>query len=393
MWALSSSHGSRLSGEQLATTAEPIRIVSDFPGGNIVVDEIQGDTIRVHQDGRDTPRFWFHWYFEVQGAQGRTLTFAFTKGNVFGSRGPAVSLDGGQSWDWLGQKSVRGDTFQYSYGLDSKKVRFAFAIPYTEKDLNALLDRYAHNPALRKDELTRSRSNRSVELLRAGRIDGRASYRVLLVSRHHACESIASFVLEGVLEAVLADSPAGHWFREQVEFIAVPFMDKDGVEAGDQGKLRYPHDHWLDYEGTSRYSETSALRALFDKPAQAIDIALDLHCPYIRDDKLYFAHGSDPAIVDPTLRFCRLFEQHQSGPLVYRTSSDSLFGTGWNVAATYEGRRSFWQWAQTLPKVKVVSTFEVPYASVGDVSIDPVSARLTGRDLAAAIYYVLSTDQ
>jgi hypothetical protein len=38
-----------------------------------------------------------------------------------------------------------------------------------------------------------------------------------------------------------------------VEFCIAPFMDKDGVEEGDQGKLRWPHDHWEDYAEGSRY--------------------------------------------------------------------------------------------------------------------------------------------
>ena len=53
----------------------------EFPGGNIVVDAIEGDTVSLHQDLRDTRGDWFYWYFRVRGAAGRTLNFKFTKGN------------------------------------------------------------------------------------------------------------------------------------------------------------------------------------------------------------------------------------------------------------------------------------------------------------------------
>ena len=42
----------------------------------------------------------------------------------------------------------------------------------------------------------------------------------------------------------------------------VPFVDKDGVEEGDQGKNRAPRDHNRDYAGASMYPETGALREL-----------------------------------------------------------------------------------------------------------------------------------
>lgn len=62
----------------------------EFPGGNIIVERIDGDNVYLHQDPRDTGGFWFCWYFRVREAAGRTLTFHFTKGNVLGVLGPAV---------------------------------------------------------------------------------------------------------------------------------------------------------------------------------------------------------------------------------------------------------------------------------------------------------------
>lgn len=380
-------HGAQIApGAERIPSNQQFTIDADFPAGNIVVEKIDGDLIRLHQDERDTPRFWFHWHFRVRGAAGRTLTFEFTKENVFGSRGPAVSSDDGRTWTWLGLSATNGDTFRYAFPRDAGDVRFAFAVPYTEADLHAFLKRHKESGALRRDELATTPRGRVVELLRAGRLDGQAKHRILLTCRHHACESVADFVLEGVLHAALAESQIGRWFREQVEIVAVPFMDKDGVEAGDQGKMRRPHDHWLDYEGESIYASTRALRKLVEKePRRAIDVALDIHCPYIRDEKVYFALGSDARIAGESTRFCRLFEQSCEGPLAYRTRDDSPFGTGWNTSPTYAGRRSFWQWAQSLPGVRVAATLEVPYASVGETDVTPDNARALGRDLAKAL--------
>ena len=114
---------------------EKLQVDADFPGGNIVVDKIDGDNVHLHQDLRDTAGDWFYWYFRVRGAQGRTLTFHFTKGNPIGVRGPAVSTDGGKSWQWLGAQAVRGASFQYAFPADAADVRFCFAFPYLEHNL------------------------------------------------------------------------------------------------------------------------------------------------------------------------------------------------------------------------------------------------------------------
>jgi hypothetical protein len=86
------------SGQTVAAKKSPIVVDCDFPGGNIIVEGVEGDTIALRQDIRDTQGNWFYWYFRVRGAAGRTLTFKFTRGNVVGVRGPAVSTDGGRNW-------------------------------------------------------------------------------------------------------------------------------------------------------------------------------------------------------------------------------------------------------------------------------------------------------
>lgn len=91
------------------------QIDADFPGGNIVVVDINGDSIQLQQDLRDTEGQWFYWSFRIKGAANRKLNFEFTNGTVIGSRGPAVSTDGGLSWKWIGDLGFSGTQFQYSF--------------------------------------------------------------------------------------------------------------------------------------------------------------------------------------------------------------------------------------------------------------------------------------
>lgn len=69
------------------TSCGAVTVDANLPAGNVVVEGISGDTVRLRQDLRDTSGEWFYWAFRVTGAAGRTLTFDFTnkKGGVWRS--------------------------------------------------------------------------------------------------------------------------------------------------------------------------------------------------------------------------------------------------------------------------------------------------------------------
>jgi hypothetical protein len=364
------------------------RIDAAFPGGNIIVESIDGDRVALRQDLRDTQGHWFYWAFRVRDAGGRRLTFRFTNGNVIGVRGPAVSLDEGLHWSWLGAGSVQSAAFTYAFPPDAASVRFAMAIPYQQADLERFLARAASRRYLRADTLCRSRKGRSVELLHAGALSGRSRYRVLLTARHHSCESLASYVLEGLLDAV-ASGAEGGWLRRNVEFLAVPFLDKDGVEDGDQGKNRRPRDHNRDYAGESLYPEVRALRELAPRwSAGKLRVALDLHCPTLRgpeNESIYFVGTPNAKVWEHLLRLSSLLERTQRGPLRFDPAANMPFGKSWNTAANTGANKSFAMWAGELPGIEVANTLEVAYASAHGRQVDAASARALGADLAGAL--------
>ncbi len=70
---------------------------------------------------------------------------------------------------------------------------------------------------------------------------GNGSKHIALISRHHACESTGTFVLEGVIAALLKNP------IPDTTVFCVPMVDFDGVCTGDHGKRRNPNDHNRDY--------------------------------------------------------------------------------------------------------------------------------------------------
>lgn len=363
------------------------KIDADVPGGNIIVDRLDGDRAMLRPDLRDTEGDWFYWAFRVRGAGGRTVTFQFDDRPRLTALGPAVSLDGGKTWRWVGADSGSGSSFRYAFAAEHNDVRFSMTIPYFAANLAQFVEAN-RRPFLTVETLTTSRKGRPIEMLRVGRSN--AKYRAILTARHHACESLASYCQEGLVAEVLSDSEDGQWLRNNVEFIVIPFMDKDGVEDGDQGKNRRPHDHNRDYNTESIYPSVRALRKVVPewstgKPA----FALDMHCPYISGkghEEIHFVGGRDQKVWQEVLRFSILLEKAQTGPLIFRSVNNMPFGTGWNSESNFKGgSRSFAMWAAELTGVVFSATLELPYARAGGNTVDPASARAFGRDLALTL--------
>lgn len=371
-------------------------IDASFPGGNISVDEINNDDVVLRQDFRDSKGGWFYWAFQVRGAEGQRLTFHFAGGDVLGMRGPAVSDDNGASWRWLGDEVVSREdpqdvTFAYDFPAQQTKVLFAFCPVYTEQDLYRFLRQFEGNTNLRKEVLCRSRNGKEVDFLRIG--NPSAKTQLVLTCRHHACEATASYFLEGILEAFLREDEIGSWLRANVDCAVVPFMDKDGVEKGDQGKNRAPHDHNRDYMGEpadSIYPEVAALRQWMTTGASKKKscIALDLHCPHIRgveNDTVYFVGQPNQQIWQEVNALSAIWERLPSVSIPFEKSNNIPFGETWNTDKNFVDGKSFTWWASELSNVRLAAAMEMPYASASDAAVTPASYRELGRSLAEAL--------
>ena len=336
-----------------------IAIDVKFPGGNVLVQKNAGATVNITPDLRGG-RPWFYWYFEATVERPGRVNFVFpgkiagVTGPPIGMQGSAVSLDLGKTWEWAGADSVKENTFFHDFKKVGQKVRFAVTMPYLQGDLDGFLKENEGNEHLTKGVLTKSLKGRPVELLQIGK-PGPGVEAVLFTARHHACESMASFVLEGFLKAAISDTPPGVEFRGKHVLYAVPFVDKDGVEEGDQGKNRNPHDHNRDYGKGSIFPEIDAVEKLGN--SRNIRFLVDFHCPTLQyaDHQVIYFVGSKatPANNEENVRnFARLITKalppnSPHGPLVWlkkrepmasgdHCSNHFAFREGMIMAATIE---------------------------------------------------------
>lgn len=255
-------------------------IHSDFECGNIKLINQQGDTVFLQNDMRDTQGDWFYWAFCVEGAQGRTVTFDLDNDRL-GYFGPAVSHDL-VNWSWLDSKNS-ARSFTYTFSENEDKVYFAHNLLYTPKRLFGFFGEQGLDPLV----LCESKRGRKVPLIRLG--NGKKN--VVITSRHHACESTGTYVLEGFLREFKAEP------CDEINLFVVPFVDCDGVFDGDQGKNRFPHDHNRDYISVPYHPEVAQIKRFIEE--NGLFLGLDLHSPYHcggRNDHIFFVRNNESKI-------------------------------------------------------------------------------------------------
>lgn len=370
-----------------------IRITADFPGGNVLVNKINGSTAHIAPDLRGG-RSWFYWKFAAEVEQPGPVTFVFPEGAgaQIGMNGPAVSLDDGTTWNWLGMDNVRfgsarrgdnpatPDSFSYDFIAEHKSVRFAVGIPYQQRHLTEFINRLGDNPHLIRGVLTRSRKGRPVEVWQIGRSRPEVT-PVLVSARHHACEAMASYVLEGFLNEAMSDSRFGKAFRSKYVLYAVPIVDVDGVTEGDQGKWRSPHDHNRDY-GQEKMLYPPVISMVELAKAKNIELALDFHCPTLRMDihqGFYFAGISLPHIKNNMDALISWMDEERPRAVTGR-ERDLLSKPG---PTPPKGGMPFSNYFAYQAGVKFAATLESPYTQRGN-GLDEDLAREYGEGLLRA---------
>jgi hypothetical protein len=193
----------------------------------------------------------------------------------------------------------------------------------------------------------------------------------------------------------LDDTKTGRWFRQHAAITAIPFVDKDGVQDGDQGKNRKPHDHNRDYLGESIYPSVAAIRSSVPQWSRGkLSVAIDLHCPWIRgthNEVIYMVGKPEPESWRRQVAFGEILERVQMGPLKYRASDNLPFGTAWNTRGNYGDHLSCSMWAAGLDGIGLATSFEIPYANAAGGVVDADSCRAFGRDLAQAVRVYLES--
>lgn len=349
---------------------QKMKITAEFPGGNIRFLSRDGNVFHVEQDLKGTAKWWFYWCFRVEDPEEGTFRFQFHNGEVVSDHGPAISTDG-IHWTWYKAGYVDHTCFTYTFGKNEKIRYFSFCFPYTLADF----ERFYAGISVQRDVLCKSEDGRDIPFLTFGH----GERNVYLTARHHCCEAPASFVLEGLITAAL-ETPA---LLERYRFHVFPFADLDGVEKGEQGKDRGPHDHNRDYMDEPLYAFVRAIQAYVKtaKPA----VFLDLHAPlqWGSEDSKPHIHLSAPPEEG------RDVQAEFLDKLVEYTTDEEVRFYGLGVVyksnvVIYTSKRYFTRVCHADLSV----TVETPYSGNKEEGYSMEGLRIWGRTIARALLEV-----
>jgi hypothetical protein len=343
-----------------------MKIHADFECGNIRFLKQEGNDVFLTNEMRGTVRDKaYYWAFCIEGAAGMTLNFHLDLEWV-GPYGAAVSHDL-IDWHWS-ESSLDGASFSYTFAENEDKVYFAHDLLYTPSRMNWLFAELGIKPFIVCNTL----KGREVPAFKMG--DG--SRNIILSSRHHACESPGSWVLEGMIREFAANP------INDTNIFVVPMVDFDGVVEGEHGKDRDPHDHNRDYIEGNIYPEVGAI--IDYAKDKEITYAIDFHAPSHRigrSNRVYVVRKF-PHFEERNDNFGKLFEARSGGDaMVYDMKYDVHPNVSWNKDTT----PTFSTYFNSRPDCKLALTLEVTHYGTDDNKVSAERLINTGKAFCRAL--------
>ena len=370
-------------------------IDTDFPGANACggsLDLHRGAVaLSIAADPRQSPEaLWFHVRLRrtCSAAEGDAAPWLIVRhvdtllggGDGSGLR-PVARCDGGE-WQRLapGEPLRHGDgRCDVAWRLPDAAVvvEVAFCLSYAEAELSALLS--ATRGRLHFAPIGSSEHGRPLLRVanRAGEVGG-ARPGIYLLARQHAGETPGSWVLDGLLRRIadLGDTAPLVW--------AIPFVDTDGVLAGDYGKDRHAVDYNRSWWRMGRRHEVACIQGDIARWRQRCvpRLCLDLHAPGASEaDGCYGYVSLSGATPTPAAEaWCArlgtaIGAPYASGDFTRRGSYPSRWPS--------ETHPSFTAWAAAngLPALSL----EIPYQGTGGATWSMAEYREIGRRIADAL--------
>jgi hypothetical protein len=286
---------------QFVFATKPISIHTDFEGGAL------GKIVRVaethfrcgvkgesDQDGRNRQANWY--YFRVDGAKDQALTLDLVdlpgeynyrpnRGAVTGETLPWYSEDN-RHWRPIETAEYQPDTPLLRLRLRSRanKIWIAHVPPYTNQQLQRLLDEFKRRSDLRQQIVGRTAQGRAMLLLTITDESEPAKQKkvIWLMIRQHSWEAGSSWAGEGALRFLLSADPVAVQMRRTAIFKIFPLCDPDGVARGGVRFNANGFDlnrNWDAVDETKMPEIAAQRKAILDwvDAGQRVDIFLTLH--------------------------------------------------------------------------------------------------------------------
>ena len=347
------------------------KFIKGFDGENIKINSIEANTVHLEQEIRDSGEWWFWWNFKIEVDCVQTIRFIFDNGNVVHKKGVCYRFED-EPFAYSLEARISASEFEFYF--DKPGVwQFAFSIPYLLNDWQSFINGLSKKPNVVC--VGKSEQGRALEIIDE---NPTAKQCIVMTCRHHACESVAAFSMEGAVK---------HWLESELakkyRLIVFPFVDLDGVQNGDQGKSRLPHDHNRDYIENSIYESVRFLKKIAQE--QNVKCLFDMHCPAAyggAHDHLSLIGLAQP-YQNEQRKFASILEQtvkQLNCPIEYDVKNDILYGEQWNKGDMPTCSRYFAENGALLS-----FTFEHPFAGDMEKPYSPDDVRAFGKCFAVSV--------
>ena len=240
------------------------RFSSDFDGGAAtdfhvrrdgaigfsIPEEPGGDIIEYPAKTIPGEYLWF--YFKVISDGKKPLEFVVENASGAHQTGwrwkitkPVFSTDGNT---WVRAQSTRYASLRHRLWrrgiklLGKPEFRFraptaaetlwvAYFNPYTNTDLNVFIEEIRNSPGVTLSSIGKSEEGRDIVRVDINGSGKKRQGKIWVICREHPGETPASFVCEGMIQALL-EHPAGKRLQEVYSFSFVPILNVDGVAHG-----------------------------------------------------------------------------------------------------------------------------------------------------------------
>lgn len=377
------------SGWAQAQPPGPIVVRADFPGGSILVEELnQADRIiRFLPGGHPERGFVAWWYFKLEGLEVGSEITLDVGAKKWAQPDQAQFSHDNRTWHQLDRGESRNGRTVYRHKITATETWFAWGPPFVFKDAQELVDEgVRRSPHATAFELARSRGGRPVPGITIAEpsVAHPSPREICILARQHAWEAGSSWVARGLVEWLISDDPQATALRQRARIHVVPLMDVDNVETGAGGKNQKPRDHYWDWDEAPIYPEVRAamMRILAAEATGRLDLVLDLHNPGPRDFRNFFYIPAQPLLATPRVKnqesFFQIAKEEITGPMGF---TGHLGPTGATYDPVVDTAADCWVALKCRPEVLAL-VLETPWNTPTSTQ---VGYRQTGVQLGRTI--------
>ncbi len=299
---------------------------------------------------KDTNSEFARWYsFKVSGGSGEDLSFRIinagelSAADAFSFNRPAVSTDGGATWDRIPSASYDAGVFEFHFTPANDDVWIALGPVYNVSRWETLVDEIQdHSMVDSLEVIAQTLQGRPLHLIKITDPSVHDSLKgaVWGVARQHPAEVGGSWMVEGLIRWVLSEDPQAEALRRQAVFYLVPFMNPDGVALGNYRVNSVGANlnrEWANQDpGTAPTVSAVASRIRdFVASGRRFEFFVDFHAYSSLRKNFFFYSGLDRAPPQAVLEIETLMSRFQevngdftragSGP----SSDDTRLARGW----------------------------------------------------------------